>query len=386
MANALRAWLTASCAAASCAALVACSSDPEPRQGDPEAPAHTPAAQPAQPAPAEAPAAQPTAPVEQQPRLLIVTAKPFPEEVMSILPGDLVEVTLQTGGRTSGWVTTLRPRELAITAEGTRIITRLTPEAVRSVKVTYRPPRLISSDGAGGGREGWLPHNYVRLVLEGLPQETWSGLLGRNVPLTVARQFSVATWDHLEQADERSLFAAVETPTTLQPGDQLKLAAVVRGAQKLRAGAERPIGDVFVLLLKREERITQLFTTDAIHPSDLERQDLVRYLKDEPVTVIVYRPQPPVVYAKIARVPRSAARAYMQRVELLPDRAVLRQWRAAKDPQVQKVEGRIKALHDALGLAPDDQLRNGPLVMEMRLPTLHGSLFILPFRKEFGLD
>lgn len=358
--------------------LLACASDPDPQERVAPAPAR-----PAREDPAPAP---PAAPPSQQPRLLIVTAKPFPEEVMSILPGDLVEVTLQTGGRTSGWVTAIRPRELAITAEGTRIITRLTPEAVTSVKVTYRPPRLISSsDGPGRGREGWLPHNFVRLVLEGLPHETWGGLLGRNLPLTVRRQFSLASWDHLEQAADRHLFNAVETPTQLLPGDQLKLCAVVRGAERLKVG-ERQLGDVFVLLHKREERITHLFTTDAIHPSDLERQGLVTWLKQELVTLIVYRPAPPVTYAKIARVPRSAARAYMQRVELLPDRAVVRKMRAEGDPALPKVEAQVKALHDSLGLPPEDSLRDGPLVMEMRIPTLQGGLFVLPFRKEFGLD
>lgn len=357
-----------------------CSGEPERR---PE-PRPAPAA-PARPAEAPPPA-QPAPAQPQQPRLLIVTAKPFPEEVMSILPGDLVDVVLANGGRATGWVNTIRPRELAITSEGTRIITRLTPETVTSVKVTYRPPRLISSgDGAARGPEAWLEPNYVRMVLEGMPQETWNGLLGRNVALKVVRQAALTGWDHLEAARDRHLFAAVETPTTLLPGDEVKLAAVVRGVERLRTG-ERLLGDVWVLLHRRGERCTLIFSTDPLHPSDLEREGLVRWLAEEPVTLVAYRPAPPVVYAKISRLTRKAALSYLQFVELIPERPVVRQMRAARDPGLEKIEAQVKKLHDALGLAPDDQLRNAPLVVELRMPTLQGGLFLLPFRKEVGLD
>lgn len=362
-------------------ALCACAGDPEPK---PEERRPAVAARPA-PAPEPAQPAQPAQP-PPQPKILVITTKPFPEEVLAVLPGDLVAVELANGGRAQGWVNTVRARELAITAEGTRIITRLTPEAVTSVKVVYRPPRLITpGEGAGRGRELWLEHNYVRQVIEGIPPETWSGLLGRNVPLLVARQFSVSGWDHIEEQGDRHQFAAVETPTTFQAGDELKLAALVRGIEKTKT-RETQLGDVFVLLHRRGERVSVVYTTDAIHPSDLDRASLVRYLSEEPVTVIVYRPASPVSYVKIARLPRSSARAYMQRVELIPERAVFRQLRAARDPALERHEGQVKAIHDALGLKPDDSLRNAPLVMEMRVPTLHGSLFLLPFRKEFGLD
>lgn len=361
-------------------ALCGCAGEPE-RKPEPR-----PA--PAQPAPAPAPAPSETAapPPQQQPRIYVITTKPFPEEVLSILPGDLVAVELANGGRAQGWVNTIRSRELAITAEGTRIITRLTPEAVTSVKVVYRPPRLITpGDGAGRGREAWLETNYVRQVVEGIPPETWVGLLGRNIPLVVSRQFTISGWDHVEIQGDRHLFASVETPTTFQPGDELKLAAVVRGVEKLKT-REVQLGDVYLLLHKRGERVSLVCSTDPLHPSDLDRASLVKFLAEEPVTLTVYRPAAPVTYVKIARLGRNAARAYMQRVELIPERAVFRQLRAARDPSLEKHEGQVKAIHDALGLKPDDSLRNAPLVMEMRVPTLHGSLFLLPFRKEFGLD
>lgn len=368
-------------------AFIGCASDPPP----PPPPAATP------PPPAQNGAARAgtrPGPGAQDPREVRVSRATFSPEVMELKEGDLVAVDLVTGS-TRGKVVGIKPRELALASEGTSIVTRLTPEEVREVRVLYRAPAAMAftvvvstQDDPRNDEEAWLDRYADLAVLGGAaPAELWSQRFARNVPLVVARPFTMPGLTFAAREKDRRYFVADAQPTPLQPEDQVKLVAISRGHRQVAGGEDVSLGEVYLYLVQRERRVTPLYSTGLMVPSNLDPASVRRFLEEEPVTLALARPGPPVDYRKVQRVPARVVRSYHDHLARIPARVEVRRLRArdSRDPELKKIEQRIEQLYRAVGFKEPQDLEH-PLLFEFRLPTGEGTLRMPLVRQEIALD
>lgn len=355
----------------------------------PEPQAEPAPAAPAEPAPVE-PAAEPApAPAaEDEPAAsIVVNARTFSDDLLGrVQLDDLVEVHLVRGdGRARGHVKILRPTEIGLLSEGA--LTRLKPDQVKDVKVLFREERLTVSaaNQPRNEQESWLDHHAGRVVLEGSAADMWGRRFEPNVVLPVVRPFTLTTYSFTGVKGGAATFAASEHRTTLREGDLLKLAGVVEGVEQRPGLSDRLLGEIQLYLLKRGGQVQAVYSPDRLHPSNLERAAVMRFLEREPVTLAAYRPGRDREYVRIVRVPAKTARTYMLHLERTPERTALRAWRAQNNPGVAGAEKAVRSLYKAVGLTQESDLE-GPVVFELHTTSATGGLRLLPFTKELGMD
>lgn len=323
------------------------------------------------------------------PREVVVARRSFSERIRkTVRLGDLIEVDLANGGRARGEVRVFKAGELVLTSSGTRVVTRLAPRDVVTVRVVYRaPPEVewVTGDDPRTRRETWLERYDWLNVIQGEPAALWAGRYDDNVPLEVARAFNLQTWTFVQRAGNKPLLLRERTLVTVEPGSSIKLAGVVEGLAQ-RGNKLVSVGDVHLLLHRGADgEVSVVYTSDPLQASDLDRGSLRRYAEREPLTFAAYRPGDPPEYVKIVRAPVEVVRAYMNRIARLPGRPAVRRMRAADDPALDEVEERITGLYARVGLKEPVEQQD-PLIFEFRIPALIGGLRLVPFRRELGLD
>ena len=88
---------------------------------------------------------------------------------------------------------------------------------------------------------------------------------------------------------------------------------------------------------------------------------------------------------RILRVDAKLARAYMRAIERLPGRVAMRRMRAQRDPKLAKAESDVRGLYGRFGLNdPQDMVL--PLEIRTRVPALVGTLRLVDFEQQVGLD
>ncbi|MCO5169169.1 MAG: hypothetical protein M9894_22730 [Planctomycetes bacterium] len=365
---------------------------PEPEQ-DPQEQADAPPA-PASEVPPPAPAAAQPAPAveaaDREPTRIVITSRSFPQELLDrIRLDDLVEVELaRGGGRTRGAVKVLRPGELAVAVEGSQIVTRLKPEDVRDVRLLFRDDQRLdltpAADEPRNEQEAWLERFAARPVFEGDPAELWARRFDANVALPVVRSFTLTTYAYAGARPGAALFALSPQRATLREGELLKLVGAVQGVEQ-RGGADRPLGEVQLYLVKRGAQVQALYSPDRLHASNLERAAVMRFLEREPVTLAACKVGRDRRYVRIVRVPAKTARTYMMHLERTPERTALRAWRAQSNPGLAAAEKSVRALYKAVGLTTDADLET-PVLFELHTTSATGGLRLLAFSKELGLE
>lgn len=360
--------------------------EPSPAPVEPEPVVEAPP--PAQAEPAAAPSTEaPPPPVSEEPAAIVMTARRFPDELLDRLRiDDLVEVHLVRGdGRARGQVKILRPTELGLWSEG--MLTRLKPDQVKDVKVLFRQDDrvLVTRDEPRNEQESWLPRYAPRAILQGSAPDLWGRRFAQNVTLPVVRPFTLTTYSFSGFDGSVATFAPSDHRTTLREGDLLKLAGAVDGIERRAGGKDRLLGEVQLYLLKRGNQVQAVYSPDRLHPSNLERAAVMRFLEREPVTLAAYRPGRDRQYVRIVRVPVKTARTYMLHLERTPERSALRAWRAQNHGGVAGAEKAIRSLYKAVGLTSEDAL-DEPLVFELHTTSATGGLRLLAFSKELGMD
>ncbi len=325
-------------------------SDPEPAPAQPEPAPAQPEPAPVEPTPVEPTPVEPTPPAEAT--SIVITARTFPDELLDrVRLDDLVEVQLARGnGRARGHVKILRPTEIGILlSEGA--ITRLKPDEVKDVQVVFREERITAAaEAPRNDQEGWLDRFAARGILEGRAADLWTRRFDPNVVLPVVRPFTLTTYSSTGIKGGVATFAPSDHRTTVREGDLLKLVGVVDGLEPLPGGASRLLGEVQLYLLKRGGQVQAVYSPDRLHPSNLERAAVMRFLEREPVTLAAYRPGRDRQYVRIVRVPAKTARTYMLHLERTPERSALRAWRAQSNAGVAAAEKAVRSLYKAVGL------------------------------------
>lgn len=367
------------------------SPDPVATDGPPSDGGQQPVAQGPAPAPAPPPAteAAPQTRPPEEPVRIVITAKTFPRELIDKLKlDDLVEVVLAKGGTTQGNLKVLRATEIAVMVQGTSIITRLRPDDVRDVKVLFREDGRLDVTGAdepGNDQEKWLDRYAARPVLEGQPPDLWGRRFETNVALPVVRPFTLTTYTFVARKGQGACFAPSAHRTTLREGDLVKLVGFVDGLEQRPGSPDRVIGEVQLYLLKRGGQVQAVYSPDLLHPTNLDRSAVQRFLEQEPVTLAAYKVGQDRRYVRIVRVPAKTARTYMLHLERTPERTAVRGWRAQSNPGLAEAEKAVRALYKAVGLTSDSDLET-PVMFELRTTSATGGLRLLPFRKELGMD
>lgn len=360
---------------------------PEPQQ---EPAPGEPTADPAAQAPTPAPA--PTIEVredreDREPASIVISARTFPDDVLDrVKLDDLVEVHLVRGnGRARGHVKILRPTEIGLLTDGA--LTRLKPDQVKDVKVLFREDEGLAVGAAEprNEQESWLAAFAARAVLEGRAPDLWERRFEPNIALPVVRPFTLTTYTFTGAKGGAPSFVPSEHRTTLREGDLLKLAGVVDGVEQRPGVPDRLLGEIQLYLLKRGGQVQALYSPDRLHPSNLERAAVMRFLEREPVTLAAYRPGRDRRYVRIVRVPAKTARTYMLHLERTPERSALRAWRAQGNPGVAAAEKAVKSLFKAVGLTAEGDL-DTPVVFELHTTSATGGLRLLAFGKELGMD
>ncbi|MBX3467670.1 MAG: hypothetical protein KF878_12365 [Planctomycetes bacterium] len=362
--------------------------EPEPVDPAPAVEAPAPAPEPT-PEPAPTPMVEAPAP-RAEPTRIVITSKSFPQELLDrIRLDDLVEVELaRGGGRTRGAVKVLRPGELAVAIEGTQIVTRLKPDDVRDVRLLFRDDQRADLSGADEPRteqEGWLERFAARSVLEGDAAALWGGRFDANVALPVVRSFTMSGLIYAGARQGAAAFTPSPQRTTLREGELLKLVGAVQGVLEQRGGADRPLGEVQLYLVKRGGQVQALYSTEHLHASNLERAAVMRFLEREPVTLAACKVGRDRRYVRIVRVPAKTARTYMMHLERTPERTALRAWRAQGNPGLEAAEKSVRALYKAVGLTGDADLET-PVLFELHTTSATGGLRLLGFSKELGME
>lgn len=346
-----------------------------------------------QPAPEERPptatAETPATPTPPPTRDVVITGKPkFPAAVMELQPGDLIEATLTKGGRARGRVEALKPEIMTLAAEGTSVLTRLTPPEVEQVRLVYRPPPLTFLDGSEQPRdlrESWLPRFAGRAALDGVPEDQWRERFKDNIPLVVKAALELPVWTATGRMGDKVLLSQAPA-CALAPQDQLKLVATMSAAARKGQIAGADLGRAQVWLHKRGLTVTRLITTQGLPTAVVEREQLDRLLEKDPGTFLASHPGTPPDVIKIARSPAQALLAWKKRLESLPDRAGMRRLRAQQPKQVEAAERDVRQVFAQLGAEAAAELGR-PLVIELVLPQVQdGQLLIVSWSRELGLD
>jgi hypothetical protein len=324
---------------------------------------------------------------DDRPRTVVIRSERFPEEVMALRANDIVDVDLARGGRARGRLRSLAADELTLSVEGTAILTRLAPKDVKAARLIYRAdtnrPKTVVGDEPQNERETWLERFADREVFNGDATRLWRGRFRRNVTLTVARPFELAAAS-FAHASARHRFFVRGATASFERGDQLKLIGLSHGTEQVGA-SDVCMGNVYLLLRMREGNTRKLYLTEPLSPSNLERDGLVELLGTEPTTFVVSHPGAEEEVVKILRVDAKVSRAYLRRIERLPDRAAMRRMRARSSPELARAEADVLAIYQRFGLTePQDTAR--PLLVRTRVPLIVGTLQLIPFERQFGLD
>lgn len=333
----------------------------------------------------------PEGPVRIEPRRTPSAAqRTFGPDVLDrIRIDDHVDVTLGRG-RASGVVRGLSATEIVLAMEGSQIVARFSPNDVKEVKLVYRDPEQTRAPTVGGAgptsdEEGWLERFADRAILEGTPAELWEGRFKPNPALVVARPFTVGAWAAGSRKGGAPVFVPSSTRAQLREQDQVKLVGLCAGLEA-RPGGDRPLPEVNLYLVKRAAggAVEPLYSTELLHPSDLDPASVQRFMDEQPVTLAVWHPGE-VRHIKIQRLTGRAARGWAGQLERTPERVALRAWRANKPAELAAAEARVKKILAAVGLTTDAQ-HEKPVLFELRIPSSTGGVRLLPFRKELGLD
>lgn len=344
----------------------------------------------APPKAAEAPP-PPSQPVRIEPRRVPSSApRTFaPELFERIRIDDHVDVTLARG-RATGVVKGLSQTELVLAMEGSQIVARFGPAEVKEVRLVYRDPEQTRAPVVGGAgptsdEEGWLERFADRPILEGISADLWDGRFKPDVPLVVARPFTIAAWAAGSRKSGVAVFVPSSTRVALREQDQIKFVGVC-AALETRPGGDRPLAEVNLYLVKRAAggAVEALYSTELIHPSDLEPASVQRFLDEQPVTLAAWHPGE-VRHVRIQRISGRAARSWAGALERTPQRTALRAWRANRPTELAAAEARVKKLFMSIGLTTEVQ-HEKPVLFELRIPSQTGGIRLLPFRKELGLD
>lgn len=354
--------------------LSGCGGDPEP------APAQeSPPTQPTEPAPASAPRA----------RDVVVTGKArFPEAVMELRPGDLVEVSLAKGGRARGRVEALKPEQLALASEGTSVITRLTPPEVSHVRLVHRPPPLDFLDGSEqprSPRESWSPRFAGRMALEGVPEDHWRERFADNIPLVVSTAATLSTWNPTGRMGDRVLLSpAGDFP--LAPNDQLKLVACQPASERKGNVGGADLGTAQVWLHRRGRDVTRLVTTVGLPVEVVEAEGLARLLERDPGTFLAQHPGTPPEVLLISRSPSKELTRWQERLEALPDRAGMRRLRAQRPSEVASAEAQVRRVYAQLGAEAAAELGRPLTILLVRPIVQERRLALGAWSRELGLE
>ena len=321
------------------------------------------------------------------PRTVVIRSERFGADVMALRANDVVEIQLARGGSARGRLRSLSPDELTISSEGTSILTRLEPGDVVSARVIYRAetrrPRETVGDEPKNERETWLERFADREVFNGDARRLWRGRFRGNTALTVLRPFEVEGVAWADTTATKTFFTRTGT-TTFDAGDQVKLVGISHGTEQ-RGASDLWLGDVYLLLRMREGQVSKVYTPTPLSPSNFERDGLVTFLEREPVTFVVSRPGEEEEIIRILRVDAKLARAYMRAVEHLPGRVAMRRMRAQKPQALAKAEREVRGLYGRFGLN-DPQDVALPLTIRTRIPMVVGTLRLVDFEQEVGLD
>jgi hypothetical protein len=365
-------------------ALIVGCADPEPAPPPPPPTTEAPPPPPATEAPPPGPV------TERAPQDIIVTQRAFePQLLEKIRLNDLIEVILaHRGGRTRGIVKNIKSDEVVLAIEGTQIVTRLRPDDVRDFQVVSREDDRLNVSGLDEPRndaETWLDRFAARTVLQGQPVDLWGGRHGANTALPVTRPFTMIAYNYASMKGGAAVFTPSSTPATLREGDSLKLVGVVQGLEQRPGTTDRALGEINLYLLRRGAQVQSIYSPDLLHPSNLDRAAVAKFLEDEPVTLSAYRVGQDRRYVRISRIPTKTARTYMLHLERTPERSAVRAWRAQGNAGLADAEKAVRALYKAIGLTNDADLET-PVVFEMRTISATGGLRLLSFRKELGMD
>lgn len=322
-------------------------------------------------------------------------SRTFAKEVKEFKPNDVVEIELRRGGVTRGTISTLRRRVIVISSarpgdsRDSEILTRLTPKQVTRIKLLFRPSDdvAVRIGGPLNPLETWLERFADAEVLGKDPTKLWDARFRQAVPLVVRRSFKIKTLSFKERSGGRAHFSRTTRPTQLQQLDQIKVAGITLGyPPKSRNGKETCLGEVYLYLVRRGRTVWTIHSLERLHPGDLTRASVGRFLKLETVTLTLSRPGQARPF-KIRRIRASHARIYRRHLERTPDRPEVRRLRARADAaKLADAEKRVKAMYGAMGLKDPKDLDKA-LVIDFRLPAAHeGGIHLLPYKREIGLD
>lgn len=384
--------------------LAGCGGGPEPAPEPALAPALEPGdGQPAGGAPA-APVAAPATSPERAPATeasepppsaapVTITIPTFPRAILTDLrEGDVVEVVLTRGGSLRGEIRSLRPRLLVITSDAGRggggIVTEHRPEEVVDVRLLHRAGGLVtaSEPGPRSEAESWLPAHADGEVLGRDAAALWSGRFGPSAALVVVRELELPALAFAERTRGRPYFASRPTPSSLEVGDEVKLVGSTIGYARGLDGKDYALGEVYLYLARRADRVWCVPSLQRLHTSDLDPKSVALWLATEPATLVVSRPGSADEVVRVTRVAAGTARRYRDHLAHTPARPALRRLRAQGGEALAEGERRVRALYRGLGLT-DERALDRPLLVTFTLPTAaEGVLHLLPFSREVGLD
>ncbi|HBP20314.1 MAG TPA: hypothetical protein DEA08_21305 [Planctomycetes bacterium] len=373
--------------------LAACGGGPEP------APAPAPRQQdPAPPGPSE-PSDPPTPAVSngggKQPAkspTITLTSRRFGSEIRRFEVGDVIEVLRSDGRYARGRVEKLSPHELVLSDDSGRSEdrARLRPSQVTKLELLYRPVPTTPKTGGPAAplnpEETWLERYAPDQILGQEPHVLWNSRFLHNVPLIVERTFSLTALTYVERSRARTYFRRGGVPQSLYRGDEVKLVGSTLGYHTARRGEQEPcLGWVYLYLVKRSSTVWPLYSLDRIHPGDLSKESVQRFLSHEPVTLVVRRPgqlHPHKVY----RFKAERVRIYRKHLEATPEPAAIRRMRARRHDKLQHAEERVRNLYKAFGLREEGDLHRR-LEVSFYLPAaVEGGLHLLRYRRVIGLD
>lgn len=383
--------------------LSACASDPPP--ADP-APTPAPAASPApaaKPVPRKGakPAKRPAKPAKRPAKSAKRAKRPtatvrisggtFGSDVRRFRKGDLVEVQLARSRYLRGWLEKLTSSLLSMEQEprprkGRRRI-RLKPSQVRELTLLYRPVRPKKADATRGplsAEESWLEEHAPDAIIGKHALVLWNTRFLHNVPLVVKRPLTLNGLSIRERKHSRTYFGAGSLPQSLYAGDEVKVIGATAGYQQSPRGVPEPsLGRVYLYLVKRADTIWPVFSLDRLHPSDLDRESVKRYLKHEPVTLVVRRPaEAPLL---VIRRKASELRSYRKQLEAIPEPEAMRRLRAKGDPGLAKAEAAIRKVYESFEL--EEPALEYRISVRFELPAaIEGNLRMLRYEREIGLD
>ncbi|MBL4850020.1 MAG: hypothetical protein JKY65_31210 [Planctomycetes bacterium] len=382
-----------------CAALAACASDtPEPAPAPAPTPTHTTTQPKASPAPARPKRRRPARPkpksttrAKRPTATVRITGGTFGSDVRRFRKGDLVEVQLARNRYLRGWLEKLTRGLLTMQQEprprsGRKRI-RLKPGQVRELTLLYRPVLPARKDPTRGpptAEESWLEQHAPDMIVGKHPLVLWNTRFLHNVPLLVRRPLTINGLRIVDRKHRRTYFGTGSLPQSLYAGDEVKVLGATPGYQHAPRGVPEPsLGRVYLYLVKRADTIWPVSSLDRLHPSDLNPESVNRYLKHEPVTLVVRRPgEPPIL---IARRKASELRAYRKRLDAIPEPQAMRRLRARNDASVAKAEAEIRKIYALFEL--EEVALEHRISVRFELPAaIEGNLRMLRYEREIGLD